>query len=173
MQRIGVTQEKIVFSTLLAKNISIAEELATTDEWSILFARNTVIANDNVDNNDEESKPAWISSTQTWLAIKRWWQSCANNFYFLFEMTRQHFIKSKLFLLAECWKYTWTHVHSFAGSQLHTYDFNFIKCMEGTTYSMKFHWTAFVIHMEFHKLFLKSNSSFDWNASMYVMENYY
>lgn len=65
---ISLTQEKIVFSTLLTKNISIAEELATTEEWSVLFASDTEMANSNVDN--EESKPAWIS-TQTWLAIKR------------------------------------------------------------------------------------------------------
>lgn len=63
------TQEKIVFSTLLAKNISIAEELATTEEWNVLFASDTVIENNNVDN-DKESKPTWIS-TQSWVAIKR------------------------------------------------------------------------------------------------------
>lgn len=66
---LGYTQEKIVFSTLLAKNISIAEELATTEEWLILFASDTGIASNNVDN-EEASKPAWIS-TKTWLTIKR------------------------------------------------------------------------------------------------------
>lgn len=68
---LGYTQEKIVFSTLLAKNISIAEELATTEEWLILFAcSDTGIAISNNVDNDEESKPAWIP-TKTWLTVKR------------------------------------------------------------------------------------------------------
>lgn len=65
---ISITQEKIVFSTLLAKNVSIAEKLATTEEWDVLFTGDTELANNNVDN--EERKPAWIS-TKTWLTIKR------------------------------------------------------------------------------------------------------
>lgn len=66
---VGSKQEKIVFSTLLAKNISIVEKLATIEEWTLLlFAGDAKMATNNVDN--DERKPAWIS-TQTWMAIKR------------------------------------------------------------------------------------------------------
>lgn len=60
-------QEKIVFSTFLAKNISIAEKHTTIEEWNCLLS---IIEMDNCEE-DLENKPNWIWK-KTWSAIKRW-----------------------------------------------------------------------------------------------------
>lgn len=56
----------MVFSILLAKNISIAEKLATKEEWSLLLGLDKI---SNIDE-DDQNKPNWMSH-RTWMRIKR------------------------------------------------------------------------------------------------------
>ncbi|XP_031619236.1 LOW QUALITY PROTEIN: dynein heavy chain 7, axonemal [Contarinia nasturtii] len=59
-------KEKIVFSTLLTKNISISEKHATKEEWAFLFTCGNM--KNSIEN--DENKPNWISS-DAWARIKR------------------------------------------------------------------------------------------------------
>lgn len=59
-------KEKIVFSTLLAKNTSIAEKLATKEEWHFIFSSGKM----KNCNEDDQNKPDWIT-TKTWFLLKR------------------------------------------------------------------------------------------------------
>lgn len=68
-RNLNLKQEKIVFSALLVKNMSIAEKQATEEEWTFFFSgikRTNIHAEDN-DNN--ENKPNWVSH-RIWSAIK-------------------------------------------------------------------------------------------------------
>lgn len=55
----------MVYSALLVKNMSIAERLATNEEWTFFFS-DTEKTNHH---EDDQNKPDWLSQ-RIWNAIK-------------------------------------------------------------------------------------------------------